>query len=184
MNKTLAVILLGLVGGAGLAADAGPASPVVHVREANGVYSVVARFSVAHPAAAARAVLTDYEQIPRFMPDMKKSVVHEQRGDSALVEQEAVSKVMVFSKKVHLLLDITEEPGRIRFRDRCGKSFERYEGAWQFSEQNGSTLITYELTAKPLFDVPEFLLKRLLKRDAAEMISRLEREMTRRGSLK
>ena len=180
MNKAAALVLFGLLRGTGLAADAGPAA-VIDVRETGGVYSVHARFSVPQPAAAVRAVLTDYEHIPRFMPDMKKSIVHERRGDSALVEQEAVSKMVVFSKKVPLLLDITEVPGQIRFRDRCGKSFEQYEGVWTFTEQNGVTGITYELTARPAFDVPEFILKRLLKRDAGVMIDRLLDEIVRRA---
>lgn len=182
MKKILAVLLFGLLGDAGLAADTSPASPVVHVREANGVYSVDARFSVTQPASIVRAVLTNYERIPHFMPDMKKSVVQERRSDSAVVEQEAVSSMMFFSKKVHLLLDIVEEPGAIRFRDRCGKSFYRYEGSWTFTEQNGTTVVGYELTAKPSFDVPEFILKRLLKRDAAQMIERLQREIARRDT--
>jgi len=39
--------------------------------------------------------------------------------------------------------------------------------------------VRYELTAKPSFDVPAFLLKRLLQRDAREMIRRLQNEMTK-----
>ena len=33
----------------------------------------------------------------------------------AVVEQEAVSRMMMFSKKVHLMLEITEEGHEIRF---------------------------------------------------------------------
>jgi hypothetical protein len=35
---------------------------------------------------------------------------------------------MMFSKRVHLVLEIHEENWTIRFRDRCGKSFARHEG--------------------------------------------------------
>jgi len=41
--------------------------------------------------------------------------------------------------------------------------------------------VTYELSAKPSFDVPEFLLKRLLKRDASQMIERLKAEVAARA---
>lgn len=50
-------------------------------------------------------------------------------------------------------------------------------------EDASRTLVTYELTAQPTFDVPEFLLKRVLKRDAAEMIERLQREIAAREPL-
>jgi uncharacterized membrane protein len=157
----------------------------VTVREQDGIYHVAASFSVAQPAPVVFAVLTGYEQIPRYMPDVRSSRVIERNDGHAVVEQEAVARVMMFSKRVHLLLDVREEPLAIRFRDRCGKSFEHYEGAWTLSPaaRTGATErveVRYELAAKPSFDVPEFLLKRLLKRDAQEMIRRLRDEMTRR----
>jgi uncharacterized membrane protein len=59
------------------------------VREERGVYTVVARFPVDQPASAVLAVLTDYEQIPRFMPDVRTSIVRERTTGRAVVEQEA-----------------------------------------------------------------------------------------------
>jgi hypothetical protein len=78
------------------------------------------------------------------------------------------------------VLDVRQRGNTIRFRDGCGKSFARYEGAWTVVERDGRSHVTYELTAKPSFDVPEFLLKRLLKRDADQMISRLKVEIDAR----
>jgi hypothetical protein len=86
---------------------------------------VTATMLIALTGAMDGAVLTD---IPRFLPEVTSSEVRERSERRAVVEQEAVSRMMMFSKKVHL--------------------------------------ITYELTAKPSFDVPEFILKRLLKRDS------------------
>jgi hypothetical protein len=78
------------------------------------------RFVVDQPAAVALAVLTDYEQIPRFMPDVRTSIAWERAIRSAVVEQDAVSSVMMFSKRVHLVLEIEEQPDALIFRDRCG----------------------------------------------------------------
>jgi ribosome-associated toxin RatA of RatAB toxin-antitoxin module len=154
----------------------------VTVREEQGVYTVVARFVVDQPPAVALAVLTDYEQIPRFMPDVRTSIVRERAIGSAVVEQEAVSSVMMFSKRVHLVLEIEEQPDALIFRDRCGRSFVRYEGTWRLSNQDGHTAITYELIAEPSFDVPGFMLKRLFRRDSAQMIERLRREIAARST--
>ena len=153
----------------------------ISVHEEEGVYRVQARFAIPQPASVAFAVLTDYEQIPRFMPDVRTSTLRERGNGRAVVEQEAIARVMMFSKRVHLVLEIQEEASAIRFRDRCGKSFIRYEGSWQLTEQRGSAAITYELIAKPSFDVPPFLLRRLLKRDAKVMIERLQTEMATRS---
>jgi hypothetical protein len=88
----------------------------------------------------------------------------------------------MFKKRVHLLLEIVETTNALRFRDLCGHSFARYEGAWRLSEASGGTEIVYELTARPAFDVPDFVLKRLLKRDSGLMIQGLRREIEHRGA--
>ena len=160
--------------------SADPPAPDVTVRQERGVYSVSARFVVPQKASVALAVLTDYEEIPRFLPDVKTSIVRERTASHVVVEQDAVARMMMFSKRLHLVLDITQDAGTIRFRDRCGDSFVNYEGIWRLVPQDGGTAIEYALTAQPSFDVPEFILKRLLKRDAGRMIERLAREMAAR----
>ena len=171
-----------LAAAAGLPATSGPPNePGVTVSENGGAYTVTASFTVPQAPAFALAVLTDYPEIPRFMPEVRTSNVIERAEDRALVEQEAVARFMMFSKRVHLLLEVQQQQGIIRFRDRCGKSFARYEGGWTVSERDGNTHITYELLATPSFDVPGFLLKRLLGRDASQMIERLKVEISARA---
>ena len=157
-----------------------PPAPDVTVREERGVYTVSARFVVPQEPSVVRAVLTDYEQIPRFLPDVKTSIVRERTASHIVVEQEAVARMMMFSKRIHLMLDITQDAATIRFRDRCGENFVNYQGAWQLVSRDGGTEVIYTLTAQPSFDVPEFILKRLLKRDAGRMIEGLAREMASR----
>jgi hypothetical protein len=161
------------------ASDDEPGRQAVTVEEAAGVYSVRARFQVPQPPAVALAVLTDYARIPQFMPDVRTSVVLERSAGRAVVEQEGVSRLMMFSKRVHLVLEITEGADTLRFRDRCGRSFTSYEGAWRMSARAGGTDIFYELTARPSFSVPEAILKRLLRRDSGRMIESLRQEMAR-----
>ena len=181
MTARLLVIGLGILGPA-LAAANGPGdAPVVTVRGYGKAYVVAAQFSVARPAAVVRAVLTDYEQIPRFMPGVRTSRVLERGDGRARIEQEAVSTFMMFSRRVHLVLDIAETADAIRFRDACGKSFTSYEGAWTITDLGDRTAIEYGLTAAPAFDVPGFVLRRLLDRDARAMIEGLRSEMAARA---
>jgi carbon monoxide dehydrogenase subunit G len=163
----------------GAAAATGP-EPVVSVRERGGAYVVAARFSVPAPAAVVREVLTDYANIPRFMPGVETSRVLDRADGVVRVEQEAVSKYMMFSKRVHLVLDVEESADVIRFRDRCARSFDQYEGAWTMAAGQGLTEITYALTARPAFGVPGFMIRRLLERDARVMIDGLRTEIAAR----
>lgn len=155
------------------------ASPVA-VTERDGIYQVEATFSVPQAPAVATAVLMDFERIPAYVPDMKTSIIIERNEHGPVVEQEAIAKFMMFSKRVHLILQVIEEAGTIRFRDKCGSSFALYEGAWIVKAAARGTTITYRLSAKPSFDVPSFLLKRLMKRDAAELIASITNQIATR----
>jgi carbon monoxide dehydrogenase subunit G len=152
-------------------------APRLDVTEAGGVYTVSASFAVSEPPATVMAVLTDYARIPKFMPDVQVSKVLERTATGAIVEQEAVSKFMLFSKRIHLVLDVEEGASLLRFRDRCGRSFASYEGSWTLSAHDSLTVVDYRLAARPSFEVPGFVLKRLLKRDAADLIDRITAEI-------
>lgn len=180
-RASLAALLMLLFTAVALPAAGPRPEPTVSVSEHSGVFRVSATFTIAQPSAYALATLTDYPSIPRFMPEVRTSNVLELVNNRAVVEQEAVARFAVFSKRVHLVLEIDQEPEALRFRDRCGTSFTRYEGLWSFVERDGRTYITYELSAKPAFDVPGFMLKRLLKRDAVHMIERLSTEIDARA---
>jgi ribosome-associated toxin RatA of RatAB toxin-antitoxin module len=153
----------------------------VTVNQSGGLYRVAAAFTVPQPASLVRVALTDYPEIPRFMPEVRRSTVLERGDNRTVVEQEAVATFMIFSKRIHLVLEVREGGAVIQFTDRCGKSFTRYEGRWTLAERHAVTYVTYELTARPAFDVPEFLLKRLVKRDAIQMIARLKTEIAARA---
>ena len=155
----------------------------VSVRRECGVYHVWATFASPQPLAIAHAVLTDYERLSRFMPDVRSSRVLERDTDRAVIEEEAVARVPFFAKPIHLVLEVQEAPVTIRFHDRSGESFVRYEGQWTLREQDGHTLIGYELLAEPRFDAPEFVLTRLLRRDVDQMIERLQAEIAARAAV-
>jgi ribosome-associated toxin RatA of RatAB toxin-antitoxin module len=155
--------------------------PTVIVREDHGVYSVTARLLVPQSPSTALAVLTDYERIPQFMPGVETSRVLERGSGRAVIAQDAVSRLMMFTKRVHLELEVVEGADTLHFRDRSGRSFVRYEGTWRLCGEEDGTHIAYDLVAQPSFDVPQFVLKRLLKRDSAEMIQRLRQEIATRS---
>ena len=137
---TAAAVLFVLMQAPGAVAEQPPG---LTVREEKGVYTVVAHFLVDQPLSVALSVLTDYEQIPRFMPDVRTSIIRERGTGWAVVEQEAVSAFMMFSKRVHLVLEVVEQPDALVFHDRCARSFVQYEGAWHLSRHDGQTAITY-----------------------------------------
>jgi ribosome-associated toxin RatA of RatAB toxin-antitoxin module len=184
-RRLFVMVAIGLAGLLTVRPDASAvapeAAPQVGVRESDGVYCVTAQFVVTQPPSVVLSVLTDYEQIPHFMPDMKSSIVRERSADRVLVEQEAVARVMMFSKRIHLLLEVRAQDSSLHFRDASGRSFTKYEGSWRVEQVGGRTTVRYDLSATPSFDVPSFLLTRLLRRDANQMIERLRTEIAARA---
>jgi carbon monoxide dehydrogenase subunit G len=178
--RVLAIAAALLLPGFAAAGDRDGGAPVT-VTRADGAYVVRAQFTVSQPVPEVIAVLTDYDGIPRFLPGIRRSVVRSREGSRTIVEQEAVSNVMLFSRRVHLLLEIDESSDALVFRDTSGRSFERYEGAWRVSPSGELTLVRYELQAKPAFPVPEFVLMRLFRRDSRETITRIAAEIARRA---
>jgi ribosome-associated toxin RatA of RatAB toxin-antitoxin module len=156
------------------------APPSVSVRLHDGAYEIAAEFDVNRSLATVRSVLTDYEHIPRFLPQVERSVVLERTGEGAVVEQEAVTQLMMFSKRMHLILDIREAPDALVFTDTCGRSFVRYEGSWRLREEAGRTFVQYRLLAQPRFDAPDWLIGRVMKRDASRTIERIQAEIGKR----
>ena len=181
LPRVLAIAAL-LLGPGLTAAGASEGGTPVTVTRVDGAYVVQARFSVPQSTAEVIAVLTDYDGIPRFLPGIRRSVVRSRQGARTMVEQEAVSRVLLFSRRVHLLLEIDESADALVFRDTSGRSFERYEGAWRVSPAGHATLVRYELTARPAFSVPESVLIRLFRRDSRETIARLAAEIARRAA--
>ena len=180
LPRILAIAALLLTPGLAAADERNGGAPVT-VTRVDGAYVVHAQFSVSQSAAEVIAVLTDYDGIPRFLPDIRRSVVRSREGSRTTVEQEAVSSVMLFSRRVHLLLEIDESADALVFRDTSGRSFDRYEGAWRLSPSGDATLVRYELQARPAFSVPEFVLIRLFRRDSRETITRIAAEIARRA---
>lgn len=174
------VIFVAIIGAITLADPASVSR--VDVTEAGGVYRVTAAFAVSEPPDVVMSVLTDYERIPAYVPDIEISRVIERTATGMMVEQQAVSKFMMFSKRVHLLLEVREGQGIVHFSDRCGESFTAYAGSWMVSQHDSLTVIDYQLRATPTFEVPAFVLKRLLKRDSALLIERIKVEIHERAN--
>ena len=81
---------------------------------ASGVYVVEGAFDVTAPRSMAWDVLTDYDGIDNFVSSMQRSVVRERHPDHVIVEQDGVGKLFVFSKRIHVVLEVREVDQRDR----------------------------------------------------------------------
>lgn len=169
----------------GLAAesDSAAGAPAIRERVVDGVFDVEGTFEVAASAGEVWSVLSDYEQIARFVSSMRRSVVRERTEHGLLVEQLAVGKLLFFSREMRVLLQIQErEPHLIQFKDVSRKDFEQYHGQWNITDQSGRTKVVYRLTAKPKTSLPDFLGSSVFQASATELLAEVRAEIVRRAA--
>lgn len=145
-------------------------------------YAVDGSFSVVAASSTAWEVLTDYEHLGSFVPDLKSSVVRERRPGRVLLDQEAVGRFLLFARSVRVLLEVIEEPmSRLSFRDVLGRDFETYGGRWTLlAGPDGFTRVSYRLEAVPKISAPGVVTRAALKRAARRLLDQVRQETLRR----
>ena len=144
-------------------------------------YSIEGVFQVKASSTAVWDVLTDYDRIGRFVSSMRHSRVVETRPDGTLImEQEAVGRVLFFSRTVRLRLEVRRDAEGLRFEDLDHKDFRRYAGSWTTRAAAGGTEVTYRLEAEPDFMAPSLLKRRGLRRGAKDLLEQVRAEILRR----
>lgn len=134
--------------------------------------------------ATAWRVLTDYDGIERFVSSMRYSRVTRRDNDGILVDQMAVGRVFLFSRRIRTTLRVHEEPpGRIRFEDVLGRDFKSYRGEWRIEETRGAVEIVYQLQARPTFSMPDFVMRGLFRATARDLLAEVRTEIERRAAL-
>lgn len=164
------------------AADADPVDVAIWESE-QGIYVVEGGFTVDVPRPVVWGVLTDYEGIHDFVSSIRRSVVTERHPDHLLLLQEGVGRMFIFSKSIHVVLEVREDPERaIAFRDVCGRSFESYAGEWRIEDGDHGLRVSYTLRAKPAFRQPGFVTRKSMRENVRRLLEevRLEIESRRR----
>ncbi|GEM_PF-1059914 len=166
--------------GAGLAAD--PVSMAVSAR--NNDYNLNGSFQVKADPSIIWDVLTAYEQIPRFVGNLKKSHVEQDLGVyHFLLDQEFEGGFLFFTKRVRVRLDVHETwQQRIEFFDIDHKDFNLYQGSWEVKVVgDGDQEITYRLEAQPNFDAP--FMGDNMGGGAKDLLACVRKEIMRRQTL-
>jgi ribosome-associated toxin RatA of RatAB toxin-antitoxin module len=161
-----------------------PAEPTpgvrVDVRVKDGVYLVEGGFEVERPTAAVWAVLTDYEALPDLLSGMRQSRVLSRAGRRVLVHQEVQARALVFSRTLHVLLEVWETPPRqLDFRDTLHRDFELYEGVWRLRATAAGAQVQYRLRARPKRSSPRFLTESALEGQVQALLSELRQQVVR-----
>ena len=122
------------------------------------------------------AVLTDYDSLSRFIPNLQSSRLLWRRANVVGLEQEGAQTFMGMRFKARVQLELTEhiEERRLSFVMAKG-DFRRFEGTWQIGAEAGATTLLYELTVQGCVGMPIGLIEQRLREDLAANLRAVQR---------
>ncbi len=127
------------------------------------------------------SVLTDYDHLDRFIPNLTSSRQLWRRGNQVALEQVGTQQFcgLRFSARVQLALSEEPDQGRLAFRMLEG-DFRCFQGLWQVGADDTSTWLLYDLTVQGKPGMPIGLIEQRLKEDLASNLRGVQREAQRR----
>jgi hypothetical protein len=156
------------------------ADVAVHVKRQSGAFNVEASAELEADIPTAWAVLTDYDHLAEFIPDMRSSRVLSRDGSRAEVEQKGEARLLFMAYPIDVLLAVTEYPHhRIVSRAVAG-NFREMRGEYRLEPDSGRVLLRYTGRMMPDFEVPPLLGALLLRRHVGRTFGALVREIERR----
>ena len=130
------------------------------------------------------AVLTDYPNLSRYIPNLASSHQLWRRGHRVGLEQVGSQQFcgLRFTARVELELEEDHPNGELRFRMVKG-DFRRFEGAWRIASSGDTTSLLYDLTVQGRPGMPIGLIEQRLRDDLANNLRGVQREAQRRAGL-
>ncbi len=128
------------------------------------------------------AIITDYDNLPETMPNVKESRVVEENGANKIVEQTSKTGVLFFKIKFSTTVAVTEVfPDTLAFSLISG-DFHIFNGKWVLmpDRKKSGTFLSWSAVVKPDFRAPEFIIDAVQKRDLRELLETI-RELSESG---
>jgi len=154
---------------------------IVEIKTPDGKEGLMTEMKVMGTINRTWDVMTDYNSLPDFIPDLKVSRVMKKRGNEIIVYQEGESGFLMFKFRVSVTVKIVEHHHHSIEFTKVDGDFDFFEGEWRVeSLSNNETLIVYTLAAKPKFYAPGWVVRAMMKRDIPRRMNAL-RERIERG---
>ncbi len=133
------------------------------------------------------AVLTDYDNLAKFIPNMAVSRIVQDQGDRKVVEQVDRRQVFLVNVVSRTVLDISEERlSKVSFRLAEG-DLETLTGTWQIEpvsfvprQPPTQVLITHTVTVQPKANVPADTFFEIFEASLADTLRAIAKEVQRR----
>ncbi len=152
-------------------------------RMSDGVRRLAAQLLTPVSADQIWTVLTDYDQLSAFIPNLASSRLLRRDDNIVHLQQEGCQQFlgMKFSASVELELEEFAPEGTLKFKMTKG-DFRRFEGTWRLRTMPEATALFYELTVQGCLGMPIGLIEQRLRDDLTTNLKAVEAEARRRAA--
>ena len=128
-------------------------------------------------------MLTDYENLSRFIPNLSTSELIQRQGQTVRLQQVGSQQLLGLRFSAQVQLELTEyrQDGLLQFRMVKG-DFRRFEGSWQIRQRPDVSSLLYELTVQGCLGMPIGLIEERLRDDLSSNLNAVVQEAHRRNS--
>jgi carbon monoxide dehydrogenase subunit G len=166
-----------------IAACAPAAAQTMTAHRAEGAVIVEAAQELDASPELAWAVLTDYEGLVRFIPDLTESRVIMRNGNQVVVEQKGAASLFLLRRSIEVRLEIVESPYEWVTSRAVAGSFKEMEGRYELKTEGGTLRFTYRGRIVPGFWLPDLIETTAVKRAIGRQFAAMVREIQRRAAL-
>ncbi len=149
----------------------------------NKIVKVTGFIHIQAAASEVWSVLTDYEHVNDFIPQMLESHLLKDKGAEKLIRQTGRTGILFFKKTSTITLKVKEfYLRRIHFKQDSG-DFKVFEGEWQLSAcpDGDGTFLTYRAAIRPNFFAPPALTRYIEERDLPKVLTAIRRQAESQG---
>lgn len=152
----------------------------VRVERSGGNFTVDLTIYAPVAPALAWAVLTDFENMGEFVPNLISSHVTERSDTLLKVTQKGLARYGLFSANFESIREIQLTPLREIRAHGVGGNIRRMESTMQLQAEGAGTRLTYHAEVLPGFWLPPLIGPALVRHETAEQFSAMVHEMLRR----
>jgi ribosome-associated toxin RatA of RatAB toxin-antitoxin module len=150
------------------------------------MYEVDATGTVAAPLPKVWRILTGYDRMAEFVPDMESSKVLSRNSGEVIIEQFGVARFLFMSRTIHLIVRAVEQPMSSIDISLISGDMKHYESRWELVPvpETGGTKIIYHGKMLPNFYVPSLLGSKMVRSDIERMMNAVLARLDRRDAPK
>jgi len=136
------------------------------------VYQIASSGTVAASPAAVWRILTDYNRMAEYVPDLTSARIVSRNGDKVIIEQQGAVRLLFVSHPIRLVVQAHEQAPRKVDVTLVDGDMQVYRTSWELlPAAAGGTTVRYTATIAPNFYVPGIIGANLVRKDIAAMMA-------------